>query len=61
MAYYVIQSKAHPWDTTWCTWTNRHFATLEEAQAAFEALPTKEDHRIAEAYTQVRYKPVRRR
>ncbi len=59
MSYFVIQSKVHPWDTTWNTWTNRRFATLEEAQAAFEALPVKTDHRIAEAYTVVRYKPVR--
>ncbi len=61
MSYFVIQSKVHPWDTTWRTWTNRRFATLEEAQAAFEALPTKADHRIAEAYVVTRYKPVRGR
>ena len=33
--------------------------TLEEAQAAFVALPIKADHRIAEAYTVTRYKPVK--
>lgn len=59
MNYYVIQSKAHPWDTTWTTWTNRQFATLAEAQAAFDALPIKVDRRIAEAYTVTRYKPVK--
>lgn len=58
-SYYVIQSKAKPWDTKWNTWSNRRFATLEEAQAFFDALPVKADHRIAEAYTVTRYKPVR--
>lgn len=59
MSYYVIQSKVHSWDTTWTTWPNRRFDTLEEARAAFEALPIKADHRIAEAYTVTRYKPVK--
>lgn len=59
MTYYVIQSKAHPWDTTWTTWTNRRFNTLAEAKAAFDALPVKGDHRIAEAYTVTRYKPAK--
>lgn len=59
MSYYVIQSKTHPWSTTWTTWPNRRFDTLAEAQAAFEALPVKADRRIAEAYTVTRYKPVK--
>lgn len=59
MSHYVIQSKTHPWDTTWITWTNRQFATLKEAQEFFDALPIKADHRIAEAYTVTRYKPVK--
>lgn len=59
MSYYVIQSKVHSWDTTWTTWTNRRFDTLEDARAAFAALPIKADHRIAEAYTVTRYKPVK--
>lgn len=59
MSYYVIQSKKHSWDTAWITWPNRQFATLDEAKAAFEALPIKTDHRIAEAYTVTRYKPVK--
>lgn len=59
MSYYVIQSKAKPWSSTWTTWTNRRFETLEEAKAAFAALPIKAGHRIAEAYTVTRYKPVR--
>lgn len=59
MSYFVIQSKAHSWSTKWDTWTNRRFDTLEEARAAFAALPIKADHRIAEAYTVTRYKPVK--
>ncbi|MEH2939901.1 hypothetical protein [Lawsonibacter sp. JLR.KK007] len=59
MNYFVIQSKAHPWDTTWTTWTNRQFPTLEEAKAFFDTLPIKADHRIAEAYTVTRFKPIK--
>lgn len=59
MRYYVIQSKTHDWDTAWTTWTNRRFDTLEAAQAFFSALPIKTNHRIAEAYTVTRYKPVK--
>lgn len=59
MTYYVIQSRPHSWSTTWDAWTNRRFDTLEEAKEAFAALPIKADHRIAEAYTVTRYKPVK--
>ena len=52
--YYVIQSKAHHWNTKWTTWTNRRFDTLAEARAFFDTLPIKADHRIAEAYTVTR-------
>lgn len=58
-SYYVIQSKAHHWETKWTIWSNRRFSTLEEAQAFFATLPIKSDLRIAEAYTVTRYKPVR--
>ena len=57
--YYVIQSKAHHWGPKWTTWENRRFDTLEAARAFFGTLPIKADHRIAEAYTVTRYKPVR--
>ncbi len=57
-SYYVIQSKANSWDTKWSTWKNRRFDTLEEAKKFFAALPIKANHRIAEAYTVTRYKPV---
>ena len=59
MSYYVIQSKHPAWSTTWETWPNWRFDTLEEAKEAFAALPIKADHRIAEAYTVTRYKPVK--
>ncbi len=35
------------------------FYTLEEARAAFQALPIKTGYRVAEAYIQVRYKAVK--
>lgn len=56
---YVIQFLAYPsWDHKWVTIPKR-FATLEEALAAFDALPIKFEHRIAEEYTVVRYKPIK--
>lgn len=61
MSYYVIQSKAHHWDTAWTTWPDRRFDTLEAAQAFFSAIPLNTDCRIAKAYTvtMTRYKPVK--
>ena len=64
MSYYVIQSKAHHWDTAWTTWPDRRFDTLEAAQAPEDAdsgLPLNTDCRIAKAYTvtMTRYKPVK--
>ena len=58
MKRYVIQYKLSPWDTAWVTGP-KQFDTLEEAKAAFDKLPIKADHRIAEAYTVVRYKAVK--
>lgn len=58
MKHYVIQFKIKPWDTKWVTGATR-YDTLEEARAAFGKLSDKRDHRIAEAYTVVRYKPVK--
>lgn len=59
MRYYVIQIKVHSWENKWTTLKNRRFDTLAEAKVFFETLPIKADHRIAEAYTVTRYKPVR--
>ncbi len=42
-----------PWNVV------REFDTLEEAKAAFQALPIKTGYRVAEAYIQVRYKAVK--
>lgn len=43
----------------WITLESMQYDTLEEAKAAFARLPIKADRRIAEAYTVVRYKPVK--
>lgn len=43
----------------WFTLESMQYDTLEEAKAAFSRLPIKADRRIAEAYTVVRYKPVK--
>lgn len=58
MKRYVIQSRKFnydPWEVHPCC----HYDTLEEAKAAFKALPFQHNHRIAEAYTVVRYKAVK--
>lgn len=59
MGYYVLQSKPHTWGSKWITWGDRRFSSLEEAQAALDALPFRDGYRIAEAYTVTRYKPVK--
>ena len=59
MKRFVIQMKKKPWDTAWVTIQALQFDTLEEAMEAFDKLPIKADHRIAETYTVTRYKAVR--
>lgn len=59
MKHYVIQFRRPDWDG-WDTWPQYQYDTLEEAKAAFEALPDKHGCRLAEAYTVVRYKPIRK-
>ena len=44
----------------WRNLVGREYDTLDAAQAAFDKLPIKVDHRIAEAYTVIRYRPVKR-
>lgn len=44
----------------WCNLVGRCYDTLDAAQASFDKLPIKVDHRIAEAYTVIRYRPVKR-
>lgn len=58
MKRYVIQSHVHNWDP-WEDWPGRECDTLEEARAAFAALPFKDGYRIAKRYIQVRYKAVK--
>lgn len=58
MKPYVIQSRVHNWDP-WEVLPGWEYDTLEEAKAAFEALPFKTDYRIAERFIQVRYKAVK--
>jgi len=63
MKRYVIQMYTHKKRSDlyrhWITLESMQYDTLEEAKAAFARLPIKADHRIAEAYTVVRYKPVK--
>lgn len=63
MKKYVIQFRGHKsrydFKVVWSTSDNQQFNTLEEAKAAYDRLRFKSDYRIAEAYTVVRYKPVK--
>lgn len=60
MKKYVIQWQRWAWDPhSWAVAPSLQFDTLPEAQAAFNQLPIKAGHRIMEAYTVVRYKPVK--
>lgn len=63
MKHYVIQMYTHKKRSDlyrrWVTLESMQYDTLEEAKAAFARLPIKADRRIAEAYTVVRYKPVK--
>ena len=53
---YVMQIRFH----TWSPWeVIREYDTLDEAILDYDALPIKAGHRIAEAYTVVRYKAVK--
>lgn len=55
---YVMQYRKHDWDP-WDVIPGRRYDTLEEAKAVFKVLPYKDGRRIAERYTQVRYKAVK--
>lgn len=53
---YVMQIRQFDW-SPWVV--IREYDTLAEAESDYEALPIKAYHRIAEAYTVVRYKAVK--
>lgn len=60
MKKYAIQWQRCAWDPhSWEVCPSLQFDTLPEAQDAFERLPIKAGHRTMEAYTVVRYKPVK--
>ena len=58
MKRYVIQHRTHDWDP-WQVCPRLQYDTLQEAKAAFKALPFKDGYRIAESFVQVRYKAVK--
>jgi len=53
---YVMQIRQFDW-SPWVV--IREYDTLAEAKSDYDALPIKAGHRIAEAYTVVRYKAVK--
>ena len=58
MKKYRIQYRTRSWSSRWEN-SSHEFDTLEEAKAFYKKQPIKCDVRIAEAYVQIRYKPVR--
>lgn len=58
MKHYVLQRRRYRW-APWETLEHHQYSTLEEARAAYKALPFQDEYRIAESYIQVRYKAVR--
>ena len=57
MGKYVIQRRENHWSNRWVVRSEHE--TLEEAKAELAKLPFQQEYRIAEAYTVVRYKPVK--
>ena len=54
---YVLQYRVHDWEK-WRA-INFKFQTVDEAKAALEKEPFKSMYRIAEEYTEIRYKAVK--
>lgn len=62
MKKYVIQVRdplPGMYGKEWDTPPQEGYDTLAEALAAYDKIRYKSDYRIAEAYVQVRYKPVK--
>ena len=66
MGKYVIQRRENHWSNRWVVRSEhetleeaKEHETLEEAKAELAKLPFQQEYRIAEAYTVVRYKPVK--
>lgn len=57
MGKYVIQRRENHWSNRWVVRSEHE--TLEEAKAELAKLQFQQEYRIAEAYTVVRYKPVK--
>lgn len=57
MGKYVIQRRENHWSNRWVV-RSKH-ETLEEAKTEFAKILFQQEYRIAEAYTVVRYKPVK--
>lgn len=56
---YVLQMKEKPWSNKWVTLEGKY----ESAEAAEKERQTKiipNEYRVAEAYTVIRYKPIKK-
>lgn len=57
--HYVLQYKKYPHGGGWVTF-DRKYDTYEEAEAARQKTLTPSSYRVAESYTVVRYKAVKK-
>lgn len=58
--YYVLQRKKYPWDDKhWITNDWERYGTAQEAERARLGKVIPGEWRVAEAYVQIRYKPVK--
>lgn len=58
--YYVLQRKQHPWDSKhWVEVEGERYETAQGAENARLGKLAPGEWRVAEAYVQIRYKPVK--
>ena len=57
--HYVLQFRRYPHSNNWQT-VSRRYDTYEEAEAARLRMPAPSCYRVAESYTVIRYKAVKR-
>lgn len=58
--FYILQMRNWHYDgPRWISLDEERFATAEAAEAARNAKPFPKEYRVAEAYVQIRYKPVK--
>lgn len=58
--FYILQIKSGRYDgPQWISLDEERFATMTDAENARKAKAFPKEYRVAEAYMQIRYKPVK--